>query len=878
MKLQNRGTIKLLLVAGLFLSVLTLAGCGGDDGAQGLQGPSGPQGDSGPTGPQGGSGPSGPTGPQGGSGPSGPTGPQGDTGPSGPSGPTGPQGDTGPSGPSGPTGPQGDTGPSGPSGPTGPQGDTGPTGPSGPTGPQGDTGPTGPSGPTGPGGDDLTRTINEACVVCHGDGRIADVAAYHPGLVEPAAVVARIDGVAIAVDGEAQTAQLTVNFTVTNAEGEYIRHLGDVSPTNATRFAYLRFALAKLQPAAVGSGDADTWVNYTTGDRTPANLTDHGDGTYTYLFNTNLYSLYDPAPAHRLLLMVFGDIVPQSKNVTYDFVPAQLPGPFTFATTRNIVTTGACESCHDRLGSPLGAASFHSGTRYLIEGCATCHTTTLGDGDAEFAPMVHKIHAAKDFALGDFSEVTYPQDLRNCAKCHAGTDGAHWNTRPTITACGSCHDSVNFATGSGHTGGPQADNKLCSVCHPPSGGLSPIIDAHLTVESTPNNPSVPTGLTNFEYVIDGVTVNESNQAVVTFHINKDGVALDLSTYPPTGFTGGPSFLVAYALPQDGVVAPVDYNNRGRSAAQPASVSLASLVSSLTGTADSYTATLTSAAFPAGATMRAVALQGYFTQTAAFDQNGDGTKDNIGRHSYSVVKPVTGDAVRRAVVDEAKCLACHEILELHGGNRVNNPQVCVICHNPNLSSSGRGAEKRCSVTTSTVCASSADCPATETCGYLLSATDRDKLDDAGYDPDNPLGYPEASNSFKEMIHGIHAAAARTFPYQFVRDRGASGLFFYDWSEVTFPGIPSNCETCHKPGTYDADLPAGALVTTDVTTDGTNATPAAVRAARATVPNATDLVNSQTASACYPCHNRNPAAYHMGQNGGVIDAERAGAFGQ
>ena len=35
-----------------------------------------------------------------------------------------------------------------------------------------------------------------------------------------------------------------------------------------------------------------------------------------------------------------------------------------------------------------------------------------------------------------------------------------------------------------------------------------------------------------------------------------------------------------------------------------------------------------------------------------------------------------------------CLECHEIFEGHGGNRVSNAQVCVMCHNPNLSSSGR----------------------------------------------------------------------------------------------------------------------------------------------------------------------------------------------
>ena len=309
------------------------------------------------------------------------------------------------------------------------------------------------------------------------------------------------------------------------------------------------------------------------------------------------------------------------------------------------------------------------------------------------------------------------------------------------------------------------------------------------------------------------------------------------------------FLVAYTLPQDGI-APVDYNNKGRSAAQPTSVTLASLAPSLTGSPASYTAILTSAAFPGGATMRAVALQGYFTQAA-----GGPVAANTARHTPSVVMGVTGDAVRREVVDRAKCLSCHETLELHGGSRVDNPQVCVICHNPNLSSSGRGAD-----------------PAN------LNQDNRDRLNADGYDANNPLTYPEATNNFKDMIHGIHASGVRTFPYEFVRDRGTSGVFYYDWSEVTFPGIPSNCLTCHKPGTFDADLPAGVLLTTDNTTDGTNATTADVRAARTSVPNATDLVNSPTASACYMCHDSNPAAFHIGQNGGVIDVPRTEALGQ
>lgn len=736
---------------------------------------------------------------------------------------------------------EGEKGLTGDPGEDGTDGTDGPSGPSGPTGPSGPSGPTGPTGPTGPSGDDASRAANEACTVCHAEGRIADVAEVHPGLQTFSSAEASIDAVMIDVDDEAETAILTVDFTVTDEDGNYIAELGAASSRRPERFAYLRFALSDLLPAAEGSGDADIWASYTTGDRNPENLTDNGDGTYSYVFDTNLYEMYDPALRHRLLLIVSGDVVEQAKNVTYDFVPDQLPGPFTFDVSRDIVTTDACNDCHGRLGSPLGDASFHGGSRYLTEACATCHTTTLGDGLVEFGPMVHNIHAAKIITDGeetlDFSEVTYPQDLQNCAKCHAGVDGDHWNTRPTMTACATCHD-IDWMTGEGHPGGPQSDNSMCATCHPPEGGLAPIIEGHVTENSTPNNPEVPEGLANFEYVIEEVTVNASNEPVVTFHIDKDGEALDLSTYPPDGFGRGPSFLVAYAMPQDGIES-VDYNNLGRSAGQPASVSLADVAESLTGTPENYTVTLTSAPFPAGATMRAVALQSYFNQLVG--------EEEVGRHTPSVVQPVTGDEVRRTLVDIPKCLGCHEILELHGGSRVNNVQVCVLCHNPNLSSSGRAADP--------------------------DGLPEETIEAVG---DDPLQFPEAGMVFKQLVHGIHSAAVRNYDYEFVRNR--AGGIYYNWSEVTFPGIPSNCETCHLPGTYDADLPEGLLFTTDITTDGVNATREDVIAARDSVPNDTDLVNSPTASVCYLCHDSNPAAYHMGQNGGVIDLERTEALGE
>jgi OmcA/MtrC family decaheme c-type cytochrome len=347
-------------------------------------------------------------------------------------------------------------------------------------------------------------------------------------------------------------------------------------------------------------------------------------------------------------------------------------------------------------------------------------------------------------------------------------------------------------------------------------------------------------------------VNESNQAVVSFHINQDGLPVDLTTIPPAGFSGGPSFLVAYALPQDGVVEMVDYNNLGRSGGQPATVSLSSLAGTLTGTPDGYTAVLTAAPFPEGATLRAVALQGYFTQLGD-DPDPLVTTDDTGRHTPSVIAAVDGDELRRAVVDSTKCLSCHEIIEAHGGNRVNNVQVCVTCHNPNLSSSGRVVD-----------------------ASLTAQDQKDLLEAAGYDPNNSLTWPEATQNFKALIHGLHAAAWRDSDFEFVRSRN-NGLY-YIWSNVTFPGIISNCETCHLAGTYGAEVLAGTLVTTDVTTDGLNLNRQAVQAARDGVPNDTDLISSVTASTCAMCHDSYLAASHIGQNGGVIGNWRAESLGE
>jgi hypothetical protein len=167
----------------------------------------------------------------------------------------------------------------------------------------------------------------------------------------------------------------------------------------------------------------------------------------------------------------------------------------------------------------------------------------------------------------------------------------------------------------------------------------------------------------------------------------------------------------------------------------------------------YTATILNK-FPAGAMLRSVSLQGYFSQVTPVTVPA--TAD-VPRHAVSVVKAITGDTVRRTAIDSAKCASCHEWFEGHGGNRVYQVQVCVTCHVPGLTTSGKGSTN------------------TQVSNYYPSftANDKDSLTRwTGVDfltsnpaaayaaantasPDIALLFPQTTNNFKDMIHGIHA---------------------------------------------------------------------------------------------------------------------------
>jgi OmcA/MtrC family decaheme c-type cytochrome len=763
-------------------------------------------------------------------------------------------------------------------------------------GEDGAPGPPGPEGPQGETGGILTAPFHradlalagESCTVCHGPGSVVDVETVHgdppeailpeligvvdmdanPELLENVAVISQIEDVAIA-------SPPVVTFTLETANGipinGLVRHWNDDD-------RYVRFTITKL---VLGTGgDPDSWVAYTrdtVGDGstrpdydTGASLVQVSDGTYEFTFNTDVANVtgvpYEPDLTHRVAGQIGSRSVPlEPQNMFFDFVPTIGK---SVVDTRNIAVMESCNECHDDL-------VFH-GRRFLVEYCVQCHNPDLAGGEGAMSFMTHRIHAAGDFANLDggisYAELTYPQDLSNCRKCHNGgvpasvtttPDGDNWKDIPNRESCDGCHGVFNapddFDTY--HTAAnPGAGNAACAGCHPPT----QVEAHHITANATVHNPLLLANQREIEYeLLDAGLVG--GVYLVDLRILSDGTPLDLTNLPQDLTDPGryPGLLLAWAEAQNGISMPADFNNLGRRGAQPISISLgalapidpASTIGTITFAGTINTITFTDPAlFPAGAMMRTFGLQGYFQQ----DLDGDGASD-VSLHTPSKVVTVDGDDERRVVIDVNKCSACHEWFDGHGGNRVftfgaAEQNICILCHVPNQSSSGR------TITT-------------------IDQRLIDSFDDyeaehgliTHFDRNDPLTYPEDSQNLKDMIHGIHSAGDRTRDFEHVRG-GRNG--YWNWSHITFPrgAETSNCTLCHLDGTWNLPIDENALPTTVRTTgveDGDDPDSATVEGAFVGVPNATDWVNTPMASACGYCHTWSEAISHMQQNGGFLN---------
>ncbi len=477
-------------------------------------------------------------------------------------------------------------------------------------------------------------------------------------------------------------------------------------------------------------------------------------GIYTYTFNDALPQDLDRGAPHTIGVYARRDLREFEldryvDNQFFHFLPTEGGVTLLDAPPRDVVVTEACNQCHNPL-------AYHGGSRREIEICIQCHTpqtiSARTGADVDLKTIIHKIHRGADLPsvesgtpnlIGrrDFSDVVYPQDIRNCEKCHlpgpdqgvvngvlvktgrlgaaeivGGTQSMAWLMRPSRAVCGSCHDDVNFASGENHVGGPQISDNLCANCHFPEGELeysSDIRGAH-----TEPRKSRQLGGINVQ-IMDVTGTGPGENPTVYFTVRNDaGDDLEPSSFNRFRFNlAGPS---------------TDYVGQVRES-EPLTESVPFQ--------DGYTYTF-GATIPPDATGTYVI--GHESRRDAFLNAGTTEEFRIRESSgenalyyfgVTDAEPLT----RRAVVAQEGCHRCHDLLSFHGGQR-HTVQYCVTCHNANA------------------------------------------FDEEG----GQLGI-----HFKYMIHRIHRGTdlARDFT---IEDTSYNGL--------RFPGDLRDCGTCHVNETH------------------------------------------------------------------------------
>lgn len=620
----------------------------------------------------------------------------------------------------------------------------GPAGPPGNSGSNGNDGPQGPSGLPGNAGDPGTPGQN----------------GMSPWLTSPGVKVAITD-LAFA-NGKA-----TVSFTLTDPKGVGLDRAGLFTDGTVS----VGFVLAQL--AQNPDGSAAQYTAYTTrvqttpdGQHSATQATSESNGTftvvdlahgkYTYQVAADL-TAYDATKTQT--------VAATASRLMMDGTRWRASDDHSIgAATRQVVTLGACNTCH-------GGLTAHGGSWASTSQCVLCHQPQTSDPDTgntvDFKVMVHKIHRGVDLPSvvaggkydivgymqqdADFSTVEFPQPINRCEACHA-TDAVQataWKENPTIVTCTSCHDTTVFSAADVvpgktvlHTGLEQVEGS-CVTCHR-SGSIHPIDQRHYDGPLDPTKPQLAV-------TIDSITNTAPGASpLLAFTVTDHGAGRNLSTGPLTTLTA------TFAGPN------TDYASYW----QWKIVGGTGTLTAIDAAAGKY-----SYQFAANQTIPAGATGSY---TVGIEASITDASNSAWR--YAAVGPTAPFAVtdavataRRTVVDG--CNSCHFDLAAHGGGR-KGAAYCALCHQPNNFNDERVARFE---TPNEVLAESVD--------------------------------------FKVYIHKIHMGERLTEPYVLgafpaPTPQNPAGTPT-NFAETRYPQDQATCTACHKGTTYTLPMTSGAL---------------------------------------------------------------------
>jgi OmcA/MtrC family decaheme c-type cytochrome len=538
------------------------------------------------------------------------------------------------------------------------EGDDGAQGPAGPQGPIGATGPAGADGADGAGASVLPL---ESCGVCHSDGSFASAPAAHAVTGVP--TISNVEFFDNLGDLE-----ISYNLLI---DGEAVDNFTTVTS------AYVYTAADGAQNGIVN----------------PITVVSDGGGDFTATIENGTALA---GAAARFFLRV-GDGEGTRAVVSGDYPDVALPA---------IAADASCTNCHGPKGLAVHAAFGYPGME--ASECVTCHKAEVdGLGFLDFADswvgLIHGIHNAHSFPDGFYDydgtvfDTTYPTYMTNCSVCHSEAPQlAAANAMPVTGAgCLSCHGSMEYA-GWDFTGGLEfhltniADpltHDCASQCHEPGGAAQSLVDVTDFHNGwvTGNDGVIFDGVdtsvaegAKFDWAITSM-LDDGVNLTFTWEASYDGVGVDPCN--ETVGAGAPTFHLgdgglrtyrSYAQGDDFII--------GTSTSAPGQPSRANLDAANTSCVGGIATTVIPVEAVAAEKGR-IALGGKPLVISA-DVPDLVVEARVPSPTFDWLVGIGGPAPdRRAVVDNELCLSCHVgSLYQHGGDRVDNVDYCLICHN------------------------------------------------------------------------------------------------------------------------------------------------------------------------------------------------------
>ncbi len=705
------------------------------------------------------------------------------------------------------------------------------------------------------------------------------------------------------------------------------------------------------QPPVMAAADqATTDPYYVDATALAGQLVYNADGYYTYAFQSNIKDpnwtakvgsttyktngvVFEPNKTHRIAMQLqytdaSGAVIKVNPyfDVTFD-ANGNSVAVTDPSKTRKMTDVKDCNGCHEKL-------ALHGGGRVDTQYCVMCHnpgtTDPVSGNNVNMATMVHKIHSGKllanaatvggeDYYISshDYAEVGFPQDLRNCSKCHSGSNpatpqGDNWKKVVSKEACLTCH--ANNAGSSWDVShqvfardpavNPPANptakakdltNAQCAKCH--VGAISServhwnqneenAAKYKMNIEDVTYTPSATTGGTSTVTVKYFLSDPTNNNAAYNLTVSDNGTPCASATSCSTSTKFGNLRLVLAYQNMIGQYQAVTefsaYNNGGSGPNAFA----------YTGTnngSNHYTVNLT---VPANTTLTAafgtarVVTYGQIKEAKLQAKSAADPRppvvpttliNTVVQHTYKDVALTGTLQPRRVIVSNEKCNVCHGALGTTSGSNIpelqsafhsgarNTVEACVVCHDPNKASS--------TVMTS---------------GLVLNE----------------------SYQFKRMIHGIHGNSKRLYP--FTHGNAVVGAFCNPanplskspvcdpnlvlvandnyGAEVAYPQVGINCDACHVNGSWKQDLGTlGAMTVavpgniSDLTKSTTFSATAALFESSGACVGATGSVAAKTlkctsvdlnkmpvispkAATCTACHDSSKSIAHVTSFGG------------